>query len=729
MNWIVGYTDRASAQGGGQISCHVSLLSESAEAKTEYTAELARVLGVDEANGSERFEPVASTIDGRYVARVEPTSTGSYGAADLELADGAAEGLVVQIAFMPTLLEGRAQVLVSICEEGADGFRELSLTLDASGRPVLVIGSAPGAGADRFELGLPTQVVRGHWYRMLGGYEAGSAFAELMALDEPGAETISETGPLTSPLELRSPTVYFACRASSSHDGVRLGGKFTGRLEEPAVATALARDAGAALERGSSSLVDKEGLLARWDFGRDSDSFKLHDASGNGNHGRLFGLAMRSVTGSNWDPNTTSVDEAPDQYRAIHFSADAIEDAGWPAAFSLRVPAELRSGLYAFILRSEDDVETVPFVVTPPRSSRADVLLILPTATYMAYSNWRGWERLGLEIQSERTPELGRGEQILLEHPELGASSYDEYRDGTKITYVSWRRPNLDMRAAQTRGESYPRDLRLIGWLEQSDYRYDVCTDSDLDQRGVGLLASYRLAVTGTHPEYASTNCYRALESFVGTGGRLAVLGGDAYTWRVAFGTERPWIMEVRKMDGVRSGSRAAAEGRMGFTGEFTGEPQTPPPSGRLLGTSTASMGFDAPRPYERVPASDRAEVRFIFRGIPDRMIGDDTRGGGVVFQEWDNTDAVTGFAFGDNGPLVLARSSGHSINTRWFSAIKRRAHAEITFFTTSGGGAVFSAGSMGWCLCLHRRDVAAITANVLDRFLDPAPFQPVQPE
>jgi hypothetical protein len=29
----------------------------------------------------------------------------------------------------------------------------------------------------------------------------------------------------------------------------------------------------------------------------------------------------------------------------------------------------------------------------------------------------------------------------------------------------------------------------------------------------------------------------------------------------------------------------------------------------------------------------------------------------------------------------------------------------------------------MAWCLRLHRPEVAAITANVLDRFLDPAPF------
>jgi hypothetical protein len=124
---------------------------------------------------------------------------------------------------------------------------------------------------------------------------------------------------------MRSPTAYFACRPSVADDGLRLDRKFTGRLEHPAVATAAGRRGGGAPlgGPGSPSLADQDGLLALWDFGRDPASFGLEDASGNGNHGRLFGLPMRSVTGSNWDRETTSVDEAPDQYRAIHFFADA----------------------------------------------------------------------------------------------------------------------------------------------------------------------------------------------------------------------------------------------------------------------------------------------------------------------------------------------------------------------------------------------------------------------
>ncbi len=707
MRRIVGYTDRASVQAGGEISCHVSLLAEEEAAEAEYRARLVRIVGVEEADGSERVEPSPSTIDGSYTARVEETENGSYGVAELALGDPPVDSLVVELTFMTTLLDGREQALLSICEAVAGGVVELSLVLDAAGRPGVII--ADGArGAQALRLSEPVTPWR--WYTIVGGFEGGEAFAKVTAIDDPdfavtdGRETLD-----TSP-QFAAPKALFACRPASGDRAERLASKFTGRLEGPSVRRSLA-------ESGQP--------LATWDFGHEPGSFAIQDVSGNENHGELFGLPKRSVTGSRWDRQTISIHEAPDQYRAVHFSADAIEDAAWPAAFSLRVPPELRSGLYAFVLESGDDRDVVPFVVSPAPSPVADVLLVLPTATYMAYSNARFmWEKVLWEVQRERSTEFGREEQILVAHPELGASSYDQYLDGTNVTSVSWRRPNLDMRAGQCRGEAYPSDLRLIDWLERSGYRYEVCTDDDLDGAGSDLLSSYRVVLSGTHPEYASSKCYAALESFLTDGGRLAVLGGDAFTWRVAFSSERSWIVEIRTWNNVPTGSRMAAEGHLALTGEFSGDPSAPRPAERLLGTSVASMGFDAPRPYERLPASDGEAARFIFDGVEDRVIGDDTASGGVVFQEWDNAEEVAGFALAEGKPMVLARSTSHTVATRWFGAGKRKAHGEMTFFTVDGGGAAFSVGSMMWCRCLGRPDVSRITANVLDRFLEPAPFE-----
>ena len=52
---------------------------------------------------------------------------------------------------------------------------------------------------------------------------------------------------------------------------------------------------------------------------------------------------------------------------------------------------------------------------------------------------------------------------------------------------------------------------------------------------------------------------------------------------------------------------------------------------------------------------------------------------------------------------------------------------ADMVFFETQNGGAVFSTGSIAWAGSLphagYDNDVARITTNVLNRFLEEAPF------
>jgi N,N-dimethylformamidase len=53
---------------------------------------------------------------------------------------------------------------------------------------------------------------------------------------------------------------------------------------------------------------------------------------------------------------------------------------------------------------------------------------------------------------------------------------------------------------------------------------------------------------------------------------------------------------------------------------------------------------------------------------------------------------------------------------------------ADLAFYETPAGGAVFSTGSIAWCGSLshngYANNVARITGNVLRRFMDPAPFE-----
>jgi len=55
------------------------------------------------------------------------------------------------------------------------------------------------------------------------------------------------------------------------------------------------------------------------------------------------------------------------------------------------------------------------------------------------------------------------------------------------------------------------------------------------------------------------------------------------------------------------------------------------------------------------------------------------------------------------------------------------RVRADLVFFPTAGGGAVFSTGSIAYSCALtcndYENNVSRLTLNVLQRFLDPRPF------
>jgi N,N-dimethylformamidase len=217
-----------------------------------------------------------------------------------------------------------------------------------------------------------------------------------------------------------------------------------------------------------------------------------------------------------------------------------------------------------------------------------------------------------------------------------------------------------------------------------------------------------------------------ALSGYVAGGGRLAVLGGNVLHFTVAFSKTRPYLMEVRKDMNRPAGTRAAAEGHLALTGEYAADASPHRPSERVIGASTASMGFDGDRPYERLAASRDPRVAFVFEGVDDDTIGDGGPLNAAVGQEWDNTADVTADMGGES--FVLARSRDHTVNARWFGATKRRNHAEMVLMVGPGAGAVFLAGSMTWCRCLHLADVSRVTANVIRRFLDPRPLGPDGP-
>ena len=191
---------------------------------------------------------------------------------------------------------------------------------------------------------------------------------------------------------------------------------------------------------------------------------------------------------------------------------------------------------------------------------------------------------------------------------------------------------------------------------------------ADLHQDGLELLANYKVIVTGTHPEYWSSEMLEALESYLAQGGRLAYLGGNGFYWVTSVDPERPHIIEVRRgIAGTRAWNSAPGEclsqhnRRVGRTMALSRQAAQQAHGHRLY-----CPGLDRPGP----PATVGSQVVLTkerpsyLRGISaDETIGDfGLIFGGAAGDELDRIDYELG---SPHHTLLLASSSGHgpSIN------------------------------------------------------------------
>jgi N,N-dimethylformamidase len=415
------------------------------------------------------------------------------------------------------------------------------------------------------------------------------------------------------------------------------------------------------------------------------------------------------------------------------------------------VPDGLPSGVYAARLTAGDDTDHIPFVVLPPRgTATADALFLMPSASYMAYANEHSAAEGGGYMQAFSGHLSGLSAQDLLldSRPDLGYSLYDHHRDGSGVCYSSRLRPVLNFRPGVTNAWVGPAgtfpwqfnaDLPLIAWLDHEGIACDVATDEDLDVEGLNLLRRYRVVLTGSHPEYYSLAMHEALSTWLDQGGRMMYLGGNGFYWRVAYHLSMPGVIELRRgEDGIRDWVSEGGEYYHSFDGAYGGMWER---QGRAIharaGVGMAGQGFDVSSYYRRQPASRDPRAAFIFDGIEDEIIGAfGTVGGGAAGIEVDRFDRSKG---SPPHALVVASSEAHSdtyfpvpeeiniASPMMDCSQNANVRADLVFFETPGGGAVFSTGSIAWIgsLSWHGFDnnVARLTGNVLRRFLAPEPF------
>ncbi|MBE9551888.1 MAG: N,N-dimethylformamidase, partial [Proteobacteria bacterium] len=549
----------------------------------------------------------------------------------------------------------------------------------------------------------------------------------------------AEPGIITGP---DSPLMFAAFPAVLSNGKPGSRNHYNGKIDRPRLtAGVLSAAARSALAWDAQPHERNKQVIGAWDFSRDIGGAAISDLGPNRLHGQTVNLPSRGCKGFNWSGAEQNWNHAPQEYGAIHFHDDDLYDAGWEADFEYAVPDNLRSGVYAVRLKAGGDEWYVTFFVRPPRgTATAKLAFLVSTATYMAYSNyhWMMHERY-CEVAEVFWTTLDKGDVFLQEHNEVGLSTYDHHSDGSGVRYASRLRPVLNM-APKTPLWSFNADSHILGWLANQGIEFDVITDEDLHEEGVALLDNYQAVLTGTHPEYYTTPMWDGLRAYLARKGRLAYLGGNGFLWRCALSSEMPGILELRRAeDGIRYRDEEPGEYYLEFTGEYGGlwrrlgmAPQA------LVGVGTYAVGFDESGYYKRREASFDPRAAFIFEGIgEDEIIGDfGILGNGASGSEIDIVDPMLGTP---THTMVVASSEGHSANTLivpdeigfHHSAMDGIQHpdvrADMTFFETPGGGGVFSVGSIAWGASLphngYDNNVSRISANVIRRFLDDAPF------
>jgi N,N-dimethylformamidase len=672
---------------------------------------------------------IEASVNREYPGKVQPLLTGSY----LTVPDHARLRLngsfTLQAWVAPTRLgQGIQAIMGKWSDRDQSGY---ALVLEPDGRLALWLGGPrgrtekvrsrdpipPAIGASTYTaigLTLGRNANTYHWTFVAASYD--SATGRVVLYQEPTDERIParEMGVTEQRTELRalaSNRVSFLVAgywAPGPGGEGRVAGHFDGKIDRPVVF-------GRALSRREIERLARDGTpadpVAWWDFSRDIGGRRVTDRSGHELDGRTVNTPARAVTGHTWAARVTNWRDAPDQYSAIYFHSDDLDDAAWDPSFSFTVPSRLKSGIYAARLKAGDRSDWIPFFVRPPRgTASAPIAFLVPTYSYLAYGGFR------------------------LAVPGI-LSLYDLHSDKSGVGYTTRRKPILEMRPHWTRDRHFAADLDFVHWLEAKGFQYDIITDEDLDQEGEALLARYRTVVSGSHPEYWTGAMLDGLERYLATGGRFMYLGGNGFYWVISHDRERPDVLELRRWGGTNAWHAAPGEYHHSTTGEqgglwrFRGRPPQ-----QLVGIGFAAQGWPTGSFYKRQPGSLDPRAAFIFEGIgPDEAIGDFpslVQQSGAAGDEVDRLD----FALGTpSHTLLLATASGftndyqHVIeennaeDSQQGGAVNPFVRADMVFFETPKGGAVFSVGSIAWFGSLAynnlENNVSRITENVLRRF------------
>jgi len=697
---IAGYCDKLSVRPGEKIRFYVSSQSEH-----NFSARLHRSICADpNPKGPGIIEEDASQFfpSSSFPSRFQPISIGSYAETTSELEPTREANISIKFWFMPTRINAGNQVIFS--------WGNLSVSIQNNGQL-----SVKRNEQLLLESGVSLKIRR--WYRF--EFQIAPNGAMVFDLKCPANHT-NQLETVTGQINTEDFAKLFNSGAT-----IRIAagfGKdkncFNGRIEAP-------------------QIKENDITIAEWDFSKDISSLTAKAVIGPDL--LLKNVPTRGVKGRKWDATEFSWKHKPDHYAAIHFHDDDVYDFDWDCDFELEVPDDMPSGVYVMRINAEGNEDAIPFFVCPPLNRpKSDICVLVSTFTYTVYGNHARPDFSPSYLN--RMKEWNAYPYNPAQYPHYGLSTYNTHSDGSGICHASYKRVLFNLRPGYiTFGDAecsglrhFQADSHLIAWLHNQNIEFDIITDNELDRDGLEAISHYKIVMTGSHPEYHTSNMLDALKQYRDGGGGLIYLGGNGFYWRIVRHSENPSLIEIRRSeDGLRAWAAEPGEYYNSFDGSYGGlwRRNGRPPQ-QLVGIGFTAQANFVGMPYKRV--CHDPEFEWVFRGIETDTLGDfGFSGNGAAGFELDRCDekldegediTILAQSYDKDGQFILVPEEilTHLTNLSGGpeDQVKR---ADMVYFKTASGGQVFSVGSITFCGSLpwdnFDNNISTLLSNVITKF------------
>ncbi|MEX0711470.1 MAG: N,N-dimethylformamidase beta subunit family domain-containing protein [Pirellulales bacterium] len=363
------------------------------------------------------------------------------------------------------------------------------------------------------------------------------------------------------------------------------------------------------------------------------------------------------------------------------------------------VLAPARSGLYYFQASTATGSRfAFPWVVAPERPT-CPLAVLASNITWNTYNAFGGRSNYIHPEGFPATPTVNSRQELeRYTDPDHIQYHWDEYPPLSfdrpePINHIDPGEEATDPIEGRAACHLAPAEWRLLAWLEREQFAYDYHAETQLES-GELNLEDYRVLILSTHPEYWSRRMYERVKRWVfEQGGKLMYLGGNGINCEVKFVDETTIT--------CLNGDKCEIDGR-GLDSRFHLSHES---EANLLGVVYSDPGAMTAAPFRVV---DAAHWAFAGTGLAN----------GALFGQASLHRRCSGGASGHETDKISASSPA---NVRRLAKGENRDQggADMIYYDTPSGGAVFSAGSITWPSCLLVDDaVSKITANVLGRFL-----------